>query len=411
MTTTSPPLLDVANIKESAQYKQVMVFLGTLGIKKKLGVVVCGDLLYINMEILVPILDVTPDWMIRNSEVTTYYIMYKNRVYVNRYGLMRLLSQSKQAVAFKIQDYFMELMYHVETKGQVSIEDVQSRARLSEYIENAGTLLDTITKKSDTLAMEKEALIDELRAAQERNDSLMEELTVALHTNQEYQDIAARLVKYVRKIPNKITDELANAIDASGIDDYISDGDDNSPETLAFMQTQAYAAKQKHAALVKEATASHRDGTAKASTKAAGKAAKATKDTTTPTTTSAATMTTKPSAKKKPQQNTATHSLLRSKFQEWNSEYEWKLVTRVTDEFRQSSTAWLESYSTQYDDVPDDLLDIVKDTTTVTKHSDPYVWIMDMVLDNPRLVALDTVLKKINKHTEIEIENLIRALV
>jgi hypothetical protein len=48
-------------------------------------------------------------------------------MFVNKYGLIKLIAESREKVAFRLQDYIFEVIYKLESKGRVDIDEVESR--------------------------------------------------------------------------------------------------------------------------------------------------------------------------------------------------------------------------------------------------------------------------------------------
>lgn len=209
--------------QHSAKAEQLSVFIQSLvGQSKTIDLYKYKDLTYVNIDILLPILSVEKKWFLSNSESPLHRIKIAGNDYVNKYGITKLLGQSKQKAALRLQDYLYELFYEVETKGTVSKDDLSSRDELISTLEelNKYKILETdriqmfMEKKkeadamrNDVIALEQEiiALKEKISSLEEDNQALQDEVDL-------YKPAAIKLAKYVRiksKAPPKEAHDLA----------------------------------------------------------------------------------------------------------------------------------------------------------------------------------------------------------
>ena len=128
---------------EIPEAKQLQVFVRSLGSSEPAELYMVGNLAYINIDLLLPILSVAEKWFLNNATECTgdtldvpHYVRLKKGIYVNKYGITKLIAQSKEAVAFKLQDYIYEVIYKLEKNGTVSMGDIESRKELERAITN-----------------------------------------------------------------------------------------------------------------------------------------------------------------------------------------------------------------------------------------------------------------------------------
>jgi hypothetical protein len=124
------PMKASAVKKTDPAARQLVVFMKTLGITKKTEIYMYGEYAYINADLITPVLSVSTNWLKKNAEHMVHYIIIKKKVFVNKYGLTKLLAQSREAVAFQLQDYIYEVIYKLETDSVVIKDDVVTRKTL-----------------------------------------------------------------------------------------------------------------------------------------------------------------------------------------------------------------------------------------------------------------------------------------
>lgn len=188
-----------------AQRSQLEAFVAKLGVTYKVKIHVENNLSYINCQVLLPILSVDLKWFLKNAESPIHYVTVKKEIYVNKYGMTKLLGQSKEAVSFKLQDYLYELLYLVETNGTVSIEDSESRdvlldeLKLYKTIENNNAeIVQEATENLAQLKMDYGVLENKFDKLTSINEELEGELFEAKASAEHFKTIAEKLARYVR---------------------------------------------------------------------------------------------------------------------------------------------------------------------------------------------------------------------
>jgi hypothetical protein len=113
---------------------QITAFLKTISIDQRINLYSYNNLTYINIAPLLPVLSVDGRWLISNTKDPRYYIIVERKLYVSKYGITKLISESREEISFKLQDYLFELLYTVETTG-VATTDLKSRDELMQCID------------------------------------------------------------------------------------------------------------------------------------------------------------------------------------------------------------------------------------------------------------------------------------
>jgi hypothetical protein len=229
---------------------QLEVFVNNLGVEQKAEIYLYNKQAFINAEIILPLLSVDQKWFIKNAESTVHYIIIKKRLFVNKYGLTKLLAQSKEAVAFQLQDYIYEVIYKLETTGSVAISDISSRNDLVKTLTELDVYKST-EARNQTVLRETE---DELRILQndyiateqqlgkvtELYDNLLSEHYALTKEHNALKLISKKLASYVKlqssksTAKDKILEELYD----------IEEVDDEADVDIDDMKKQAIQAKQ-----------------------------------------------------------------------------------------------------------------------------------------------------------------------
>jgi hypothetical protein len=222
MSTTGPKKSIIKKVKEqTVQESQLVTFIKSLGIDESPTVYMQETTAYIGIETILPILSVPLTWFMKNSEPPIHYIVVSNKVYVNKYGLTKLLAQSKEAVAFRLQDYLYELLYTVETKGSVSKDEVKSREALVQAYElsiaSAENTLTEFREANDILRCDYASMELENQRMKDALETVELDLS---ETRKEYENmktIANKLARLVRikskKPPTEAFDESLDIIE------------------------------------------------------------------------------------------------------------------------------------------------------------------------------------------------------
>lgn len=247
--------------KQIPQSAPLETFLTSLGITTKATIYLCNSNAYINSDIILPVLSVPIQWFLKNSETPLHYIKIKPKdsngslIYINKYGLTKLLAQSKEAVAFKLQDYLYELLYKVETEPSVSKLDVASRQQLIKmttelemYRSSTSTaVLETIELKEsiDTIRADYAMMSQDyqkLKLENENHEAMIKELESEVNN---YKVIANKLARYVRANSKKPPTE--------SFDDSLEIDESEEPDEVTLLEITADAIKAKKALKTKKA--------------------------------------------------------------------------------------------------------------------------------------------------------------
>jgi hypothetical protein len=116
---------------ETPETRQLSIFTKALGATKKTELYMYDEHVYINADLVIPLLSVDELKFRKRSEYGIHYIHIEDRMFVNKYGLIKLIAESREQVAFRLQDYIFEVIYKLESKGRVDIDEVESRKRIA----------------------------------------------------------------------------------------------------------------------------------------------------------------------------------------------------------------------------------------------------------------------------------------
>jgi hypothetical protein len=120
----------ITNANATIATKQLDIFTRSLGVKEKATLYMYGEHAYINADLILPVLSVDETAFKKSARNGAHYIVIKKKLYVNKYGLTKLLAASEEEAAYILQDYIFEVIYKLETGGSVAIEDIDSRKQL-----------------------------------------------------------------------------------------------------------------------------------------------------------------------------------------------------------------------------------------------------------------------------------------
>lgn len=221
--------------KTTPQTAQLETFVSSLGVQFGTELYLCNQQVYLNADVIMPILSVQMKWFLQNSETPLHYIRIKTKtgtsgIYINKYGMTKLLGQSKEAVAFRLQDYIYELLYKMETQDSVSKEDLVSRTKFIKISEDL-TMYQNAASKSAEESIELKESIESLRYDYANADSEREKLKNNVNTLQEYikelesdvesyKTVANKLARYVRiKSKNPPNEAYDESLDVDADDD------------------------------------------------------------------------------------------------------------------------------------------------------------------------------------------------
>lgn len=208
----------------SQQAKQLVTFVASLGVSKPLELYSCEGHVYINADIVLPVLSVDLRWFHKNATSPMHYLIVNKCTYINRYGMTKLLGQSQQQAAFRLQDYLYELFYKVETEGVVHRDSLVSRKKLLSLEENLDVYKSIIENNQSTIEEARDyatAALNDCNFLEAENTRLskqieqLEDEIKDLNENLEtFQTIANKLARYVRVKATKVPDEAySNLLD------------------------------------------------------------------------------------------------------------------------------------------------------------------------------------------------------
>ena len=197
-----------------------------------------ANLTYINVEPILPILSVPLDWLRRNTRDPRYYIEVNRKVYVSKYGITKLIAESREEISFKLQDYLFELLYMAETQPMVNTADLKSRTELLECIEKITNSLTEYKAETAEEIAELRCTYGELEEENKRLNNLcimqaaqIEGLEGELS---DMRKIASALAKFARN-KSKIIPKIASS---ESLD--VSDDSDDDLDRVAIEGKNAY---------------------------------------------------------------------------------------------------------------------------------------------------------------------------
>jgi len=153
----------------------------------------------------------------KQSTMNIHYILRKNKVYVSKYGITKLIANSNEPITYDLQDYIYEMLYKLESRGVISVNDIKSREKIVDMI-NARDI-DVISDKlitykalkelGDETNAKKDEYINELRNTiqnlhykikdlDEKNTDLYDKITELEDNNKILLDSSKKLSRYVK---------------------------------------------------------------------------------------------------------------------------------------------------------------------------------------------------------------------
>lgn len=208
---------------------------------------VCNDdssTIFITGDMLFNVLTVSENTYIKQAEKHTHYIRLKGQILLNKYGIMKLLTMSQEAIAFKLIDYIFEVIYKLEKSSVVSIDDIDSRKELMTLMQKI-SLHELTEKQNSTIISSHEEVIEKLKgdvlAADAENERLQKELDELTPIKDKYDKLkltSIKLAKYVMinsKKPTIKAQELANEDD-----DFDADEAKDDPDAKLLIESDAY---------------------------------------------------------------------------------------------------------------------------------------------------------------------------
>lgn len=204
--------------------KQLEIFTSSLGINKKTELYKYCDHIYINTDLIIPVLSVNINDFKKEADSKTHYIVLNKKVFVNKYGLIKLLAASREKAAFQLQDYIFEVIYKLETNKKVTIEEVESRKPLVKTLEKLKIYEMTNIEHSNQISQLKEEikiinadyafLLQDLEKERNNFKELEEQYKDLSDDYKTILQSAKKLARYVRFNTNSRIKEIE--IDSSG---------------------------------------------------------------------------------------------------------------------------------------------------------------------------------------------------
>jgi hypothetical protein len=196
---------------------------------------------FINANMIFHILSSDIKGFQKKAEQVTHFLIINKEVYVNKYGLMMLIADSREKIAFRLLDYIFEVIYKLETQGVVKIDEVESRNYLKE-IEMYKVLDEYNEEHTRKLADELEEIRGELiytkqkyNEAADNCDMLEEELNKVSKERDVLEESAKTLAKYVKASSKSIP------VEAYIVED---DDDEDIQQPIATLRKEAMRAKK-----------------------------------------------------------------------------------------------------------------------------------------------------------------------
>lgn len=245
--------------KSTDKTAQLETFVASLGVTSKAELYLYNANAYININIILPILSVDLSWFVKNAEINTHYIKLSKGVYINKYGMTKLLGQSKEVISFKLQDYLYDIFYQVETKGSVTRSEIKSRDELIKAA-NLSDKLEDVTKELElyqTVEMSNRDLITNLStsfeilkndyAALDAENQILNDKFIDLQDDYKQlsiehnhlQLIANALAKHVRIKKSNVPEAYDDNLDVEDIDTDTLDSTDEKKITDAAQTAKA----------------------------------------------------------------------------------------------------------------------------------------------------------------------------
>lgn len=277
--------------KSTDKTAQLETFVASLGVTSKAELYLYNANAYININIILPILSVDLSWFVKNAEINTHYIKLSKGVYINKYGMTKLLGQSKEVISFKLQDYLYDIFYQVETKGSVTRSEIKSRDELIKAA-NLSDKLEDVTKELElyqTVEMSNRDLITNLStsfeilkndyAALDAENQILNDKFIDLQDDYKQlsiehnhlQLIANALAKHVRIKKSNVPEAYDDNLDVEDIDTDTLDSTDEKKIMEAAQKAKAKLTIMNKQKKTKAASANSSDKKSKTSSKSSNK--------------------------------------------------------------------------------------------------------------------------------------------
>ncbi len=248
------PIKAVKVTKSSDKTAQLESFVTSLGITFKAELYLCNSNAYINIDIILPILSVELSWFLKNAESPIHYIKLSKGIYINKYGMTKIIGQSKEAVSFRLQDYLYDIFYQVETTGIAQKSKIISRdelikvAKLSTQVSHLSNelkmcqntelinkqLITDITSSYEAFKNDYSVLEMEHKNLKKKYSDLEDEHNKLQYEYNNIKSIASTLAKYVRTKRSDIQEAYDDILDA----------DDDTDTDITTTHKNALAAKK-----------------------------------------------------------------------------------------------------------------------------------------------------------------------
>jgi hypothetical protein len=254
--------------KSTLVTKPLETFMSSIGITESVDLYMYMDRVYVGINPILSVLSVDAKTFKKKAESPLHYITIKNNMYVNKYGLIKILADSREVVAFKFIDYIFEIIYKLETNGSVSIEDLSSRDELIKTLKELNlykstelhniSLINSIEDELKQYKSDLEITECENRRLLEENHTLEDQLITLQDKYTIVQDSAKKLALYAKftkptSKKQEILDKLSNTDEeiASELSTYVDTSDD---EHIDDLKAAAISAKKQITAKVPKST-------------------------------------------------------------------------------------------------------------------------------------------------------------
>jgi hypothetical protein len=205
--------------------KQLDIFTKNLGVVEKITLYMYGKHAYINADLILPVLSINETTFKKSARNGIHYIVIKKKLYVNKYGLTKILAASEEETVYMLQDYIFEIIYNLENGGSVDIKNVDSHEQLCmkmAEIEVQDIALITNKNELHKMADQLAGLSNDYYVVESENTKLkktIDDLQMTLdNSNSDYSSLfkqAKNLARYVRFNTASTINEVVE-LDSSG---------------------------------------------------------------------------------------------------------------------------------------------------------------------------------------------------
>lgn len=164
----------------------------------------CQDKIYIDATEILDLLDVDEKWFKSNSKSLSHYILINNKVFVNKYGFTKILGQSNESIAMKLQDYIYDVIYKLEETGHVNKEDMLARQKLLHEINFYQNIQAGQAELAESLKQELQTLQNDYTILSDENAVIKEKYDVIQKENDALLDLAKKLITSIRTYNEKL---------------------------------------------------------------------------------------------------------------------------------------------------------------------------------------------------------------